>query len=158
MSALTIRPAAAGDTAEIESVVRESWLEANKNLIPADSQRALTNSRNLAGFVAGEWQTINVAVMNDEIVGAAGVNPAGVIWMLYVLPAYQGCGIGSALYDAAIGSIKSAGRRKAVLEVLAANENAVAFYRARGWVPEGRRTEHIPGFRFTALRMGLALA
>jgi ribosomal protein S18 acetylase RimI-like enzyme len=45
-----------------------------------------------------------------------------------------------------------------VLEVLAANENAVAFYRARGWVPEGRRTEHIPGFRFTALRMGLALA
>lgn len=158
MSALTIRPAAAGDTSDIESVVRESWLEANKNLIPADSQRALTNSRNLAGFVAGEWQTINVAVVNGAIVGAVGVNPAGVIWMLYVLPAFQGCGVGSALYDAAIGSIKSAGQRRAVLEVLAANENAVAFYRARGWVPEGRRTEHIPGFRFTALRMGLALA
>jgi ribosomal protein S18 acetylase RimI-like enzyme len=45
-----------------------------------------------------------------------------------------------------------------LLEVLAANENAVAFYRARGWVAEGRRTEHIPGFRFTAVRMGLALA
>lgn len=158
MSALSIRPAAAADSADIESVVRESWLEANKNLIPADSQRALTNSRNLAGFVAGEWQTINVAVVNGEIVGAVGVNPAGVIWVLYVLPAYQGCGVGSALYDAAIGSIRSAGQRRAVLEVLAANENAVAFYRARGWVPEGRRTEHIPGFRFTALRMGLALA
>lgn len=158
MSALTIRPATVDDTTDIASVVRESWLEANKTLIPIDSQRALTNSRNLAGFVAGEWQTINVAVVNDEIVGAVGVNPAGVIWMLYVLPAYQGCGVGSALYDAAIGSIKSAGQRRAVLEVLAANENAVAFYRARGWVPEGRRTEHIPGFRFTALRMGLALA
>lgn len=45
-----------------------------------------------------------------------------------------------------------------MLEVLAANENAVAFYRSRGWVAEGRRTEHIPGFRFTAVRMGLALA
>ena len=56
------------------------------------------------------------------------------------------------------GSLKQAGRRKALLEVMAANENAVAFYRARGWVLEGRRTEHIPGFRFTAMRMGLALA
>jgi len=158
LSALYIRSATAGDTAAIEAVVRESWLEANKNIIPADSQRALTNSRNLAGFVAGEWHSIRVAEMDGAIVGAVGVNPAGVIWMLYVLPAYQGCGVGSALYDAAIGTIKTAGRRKAVLEVLAANENAIAFYRARGWVPEGRRTEHIPGFRFTALRMGLAIA
>ena len=86
-----------------------------------------------------------------------GVNPAGVIWMLYVRPDYQGCGVGSALYDDAIGAMKQAGSRKALLEVLASNENAVAFYRARGWVPEGRRTEHIPGFRFTAVRMGLAL-
>lgn len=158
MSALTIRPATAADAPAIAAVVRESWLEANKSLIPADSQRALTNSRNLAGFVAGEWQSIHVASCGGEIVGAVGVNPAGVIWMLYVLPAYQGCGVGSALYDAAIGAIRQAGRRKAMLEVLAANESAVAFYRARGWVAEGRRTEHIPGFRFTALRMGLALA
>jgi ribosomal protein S18 acetylase RimI-like enzyme len=158
VSALHIRSATAGDTAAIESVVRESWLDANKSIIPADSQRALTNSRNLAGFVAGEWHSIRVAEIEGEIVGAVGVNPTGVIWMLYVLPAYQGCGVGSALYDAAIGTIKTAGRRRAVLEVMAANENAVAFYRARGWVPEGRRTEHIPGFRFTALRMGLAIA
>ncbi|MEQ9448543.1 MAG: hypothetical protein RLN70_06480, partial [Rhodospirillaceae bacterium] len=60
--------------------------------------------------------------------------------------------------DAAINTLKRSGQRKALLEVLAANENAVAFYRSRGWVPEGRRTEHIPGFRFTAVRMGLALA
>lgn len=158
MSALHIRSATADDSAAIAAVVRESWLATNQNLIPIDSQRALTNSRNLAGFVAGEWQSIRVAVYDGDIVGAVGVNPSGVIWMLYVLPAYQGCGVGSALYDAAIGTIKSSGGRKAVLEVLAANENAVAFYRARGWVPEGRRTEHIPGFRFTALRMGLALA
>ena len=158
MSALTIRPATADDAPAIASVVRESWLEANKNLIPADSQRALTNSRNLAAFVAGEWQSIHIGLIDGEIVGTVGVNPSGVIWMLYVLPGYQGCGVGSALYDAAIGAIKSAGQRKAMLEVLAANESAVAFYRARGWVAEGRRTEHIPGFRFTALRMGLALS
>lgn len=158
MSALTIRSATAEDSTAIASVVSESWLDANKNLIPADSKRALTNSRNLAAFVAGEWQSIHVALYDGEIVGTVGINPSGVIWMLYVLPTYQRCGVGSALYDAAIGAIKSTGKRRAMLEVLAANENAVAFYRARGWVPEGRRTEHVPGFRFTALRMGLALA
>ena len=158
MSVLEIRSAAPEDAADIAAVVRESWLDANKNIIPVDSQRALTNSRSLSAIVAGEWNSIHIALVDGEIVGTVGVNPAGVIWMLYVLPAYQGCGVGSALYDAAIGTIKSTGQRKALLEVLAANENAVAFYRARGWVPEGRRTEHIPGFRFTALRMGLALA
>jgi len=148
VSVLEIRSAAPEDAADIAAVVRESWLDANKNLIPVDSQRALTNSRSLSAFVAGEWNSIHIALVDGEIVGTVGVNPAGVIWMLYVLPAYQGCGVGSALYDAAIGTIKSTGQRKALLEVLAANENAVAFYRARGWVPEGRRTEHIPGFRF----------
>lgn len=159
MSVLTIRFAAAEDGAAIAAVVRESWLAANGALLPADSRsNALAAGRDFAAFVAGEWQSVRVAEIDGEIVGAVGVNPAGVIWMLYVLPGYQGYGVGSVLYDAAIGTIRSAGSRKAVLEVLAANENAVAFYRARGWVPEGRRTEHIPGFRFTALRMGLALA
>jgi len=158
LSALQIRFATAEDASAITAVVHESWLAANGNLLPRDSQQALHACRNFAGFVAGEWQSIRVAQADGAIVGAVGVNPAGVIWMLYVLPSYQGCGVGTALYDAAISTIKSAGGRKAVLEVLAANENAVAFYRARGWVAEGRRTEHIPGFRFTALRMGLALA
>jgi ribosomal protein S18 acetylase RimI-like enzyme len=158
VSTLEIRPAAAIDSAAIAAVVHEAWLAANQNLLPGDSVAKLAQSSNLGGFVAGEWQSIRVAEIDGQIVGTVGVNPAGVIWMLYVLPGYQGCGVGSALYDDAIGSLRQAGSRKALLEVLAANENAVAFYRARGWVAEGRRTEHIPGFRFTAVRMGLALA
>ena len=158
MSALEIRAAKAGDSTAIVAVVKESWLSANKDLIPGDSLSQLAHSAHLSTMVAREWGHIHVAIMDGALVGAVGVNPAGVIWMLYVLPGYQGCGVGSALYDAAIGALKQAGRRKALLEVLAANESAVAFYRARGWVPEGRRTEHIPGFRFTAVRMGLALA
>jgi ribosomal protein S18 acetylase RimI-like enzyme len=156
---LNIRPATADDSDAIVALVREAWLAANQNILPGDTVARLErSSAHLAGFVAGEWQSIRVAEIDNVIVGAVGVNPSGVIWMLYVLPGYQGCGVGSALYDAAIGTLRQAGSRKAMLEVLAANENAVAFYRSRGWVPEGRRTEHIPGFRFTAVRMGLALA
>jgi len=158
VTALRIRPATAGDSLSIAALVREAWLVANQNLLPGDTVARLAQSNHLAGFVAGEWQSVRVAEIEGEIVGAVGVNPAGVIWMLYVMPGYQGCGVGSALYDHAIGAMKLAGSRKALLEVMASNENAVAFYRARGWVPEGRRTEHIPGFRFTAVRMGLALA
>ena len=87
MSALSIRPAAAADSADIESVVRESWLEANKNLIPADSQRALTNSRNLAGFVAGEWQTINVAVVNGDPVSPFSSRLVAVMTCATAVPA-----------------------------------------------------------------------
>ena len=157
MSALRIRQATAADTQDIAALVRESWLAANQGLLPDDTADALAESADIGGFVAGEWQSIWVAELNNDIVGVTGVNPAGVIWALYVRPGYQGYGVGSALYDAAINTLKRAGQRKALLEVLAANENAVAFYRSRGWVPESRRTEHIPGFRFTAVRMGLAL-
>ena len=138
--------------------LRAEFPNPNKDLLPGDSLSQLAHSTHLSTMIAREWGHIHVALADGGIVGAVGVNPAGVIWMLYVLPGYQGCGVGSALYEAAIGTLKQAGRRKALLEVLAANESAVAFYRSRGWVPEGRRTEHIPGFRFTAVRMGLALA
>ncbi len=158
MSTLRIRPATASDSMAIAALVREAWLTANQALLPGDTVAKLAESTRLGDFVAGEWHSIRVAEVGRETVGAVGVNPAGVIWMLYVRPSYQGCGVGSALYEDAIGALKKAGSRKALLEVLAGNENALAFYRARGWVPEGRRTEHIPGFRFTAVRMGLALA
>lgn len=158
MTALCIRRAKAADAQDIAAAVRESWLAANQAILPDDTADALAQSADIGGFVAGEWQSIWVAEINGDIAGVAGVNPAGVIWALYVRPGYQGCGIGSALYEAAINTLKRAGQRKALLEVLAANEHAVAFYRSRGWVAESRRTEHIPGFRFTAVRMGLALA
>jgi ribosomal protein S18 acetylase RimI-like enzyme len=157
MPVLQIRPARPGDSAAVAAVVTESWLDANREILPGDSLSRLAHTTHVNALVAREWRDILVATLDEEVIGAAGVNPAGVIWMLYVLPGHQGLGVGSALYDAAIGNLKRAGRRKALLEVLAANEHAVAFYRARGWVPEGRRTEHIPGFRFTAVRMGLAL-
>jgi len=158
VSSVAIRPAQAGDSQAIARVVKESWLATNRRFIPEDSAKALVHGDRLAEVTTLHWRAIRVAEIDDEIVGAVAANEQGHIWMLYVLPEHQGLGIGSALYAAAIDGLKQNGTRKAVLEVLAANESAVSFYRTRGWVPEGRRTEHIPGFRFTAVRMGLALA
>ncbi len=161
MTTIAIRQATAADSDQVAHVVRESWLASNANLLPPDTVQRLQHGDTMSRFAADNWRNIWVAEATkgdaQEVVGVVGMNPDGVIWMLYVLPGFQGCGVGSALYDLAICSLRQAGKRKAMLEVLAANENAVAFYRSRGWVQEGRRTEHIPGFRFTAVRMGLAL-
>jgi ribosomal protein S18 acetylase RimI-like enzyme len=157
VSSFAIRPARAGDSNAIAHVVKTSWLATNTRFLPADAAKAVTHGERMAEVTALHWPSIFVAEMDNAIVGAVGANDQGHIWMLYVLPEHQGLGIGSALYDAAIESLRKTGTRKAVLEVLAANESAVSFYRTRGWVPEGRRTEPIPGFRFTAVRMGLAL-
>jgi len=155
---VSIRPAQAGDEQAISFVVKESWLATNSHFLPEDSAKAVSHGERLAEIVTMNLHAIQVAVHEGRIVGAVGTNDHGHMWMLYVLPTHQGLGIGSTLYNAAIEKFRRAGQSKAVLEVLAANESAVAFYRTRGWVPEGRRTEHIPGFRFTAVRMGLALA
>ena len=161
MTTVAIRPAVGDDAEAIAHVVRESWLASNRAILPADTVKRLNHGDTMSRFAAEQWCNIWVAEAcgnhASELVGVVGLNSDGVIWMLYVLPGFQGCGVGSALYDLAINALKRAGRSRAMLEVLAANENAVAFYRSRGWVPEGRRTEHIPGFRFTAVRMGLAL-
>lgn len=158
VSSFTIRPACAGDADAIAKVVTTSWLATNSKYLPADSAKAALHGERMGEVTALHWPSIIVAELDGDLVGAVGANDQGHIWMLYVLPEHQGLGIGSALYNAAIESLRKIGTRKAVLEVLAANESAVAFYRTRGWVPEGRRTEPIPGFRFTAVRMGLALA
>ena len=69
-------------------LVRESWLTANQNLLPDDTANDLARSADIGGFVAGEWHCIWVVEMDGEMTGVVGVNPAGVIWMLYVRPGY----------------------------------------------------------------------
>src|SRR5438105_4932430 len=123
MTTVAIRPATADDSDSVAHVVRESWLASNRGLLPADTVRRLEHGDTMSGFAADQWRNIWVAEAQmshaSEIVGVVGLNADGVIWMLYVLPGYQGCGVGSALYELAIGALKRAGRSKAVLEVLA---------------------------------------
>jgi ribosomal protein S18 acetylase RimI-like enzyme len=52
---------------------------------------------------------------------------------LYVLPAWQGDGVGSALLDRVEAAARDAGVERLRLVVLAANDPAVAFYEAAGY-------------------------
>ncbi|MDX6263218.1 MAG: hypothetical protein QOH84_4906 [Kribbellaceae bacterium] len=72
-----------------------------------------------------------VAVVDERVVGMVGLGQeAGfwVMWKLYVLPGFQGRGVGKALLDGAIGALP-VGTDQLLLDVLVGNEQAIRFYR-----------------------------
>jgi GNAT superfamily N-acetyltransferase len=61
----------------------------------------------------------------------------GTIHSLYVDPALQGGGVGALLLQAAEDGIAAAGAATATLWVFGDNTPSLAFYRRRGWAPDG---------------------
>lgn len=59
----------------------------------------------------------------------------GVVRNVYVDPEARGRGVGTALMDAAEERLAEAGVEEVVLEAMADNEAALAFYRRRGYEP-----------------------
>jgi GNAT superfamily N-acetyltransferase len=78
-----------------------------------------------------------VAIDGVEIVGF-GHARGNRIGALYLLRSHQRCGLGKALLSGLLASLKKVGVLEARFEVVAANENAIAFYRAHGAYPVGR--------------------
>lgn len=64
--------------------------------------------------------------------GAVSVG-RGFLSTLYVLPTYQGAGVGSALHDLAVERLRAQGFREARLWTLEGNEAGRRFYERRGW-------------------------
>lgn len=82
---------------------------------------------------------IYVAVDRNEVVGMSQVDLLDgdlVMWKLYVLPALQGRGVGSALLLAVKERARNEGRGL-LTEYVAANEHAGAFYRSHGFAALG---------------------
>ncbi len=79
---------------------------------------------------------VTVAEVDGQVVAMASTGPSHghlVLWKLYVLPEFQGQGIGSQLIDVVIDKARHTHPdiRVAVLE---GNDHAAAFYRAKGFV------------------------
>ena len=82
-----------------------------------------------------------IALEADQVVGMVGLGREAdfwVMWKLYVLPEYQGRGVGKALLDGAIAALPD-GTPELLLDVLVTNEAAIGFYRKHGF-GEPRRT------------------
>jgi ribosomal protein S18 acetylase RimI-like enzyme len=75
---------------------------------------------------------VYVAEVDGSAVGAVSVGN-GYLSTLYVLPAHQGTGVGSALHDLALERLHAQGFGEARLWTLRENDSGRRFYERRGW-------------------------
>jgi GNAT superfamily N-acetyltransferase len=133
VNGLTFREATAADMADI-SDVRQSVIE-NPLSIEQLAARGITNESVAASFLKDlkGW----VAESDGRIVGFSMAERAEqTLWALFVMPAYEGCGIGGQLYDLAIAWLRENGAHDLWLTT-SAGTKAAAFYERRGWVATG---------------------
>jgi putative acetyltransferase len=117
----------------------EAWAGPKR---PGDYVRVMSNGERF-------W----VAVDDGDIVGFASLH-GDTIYGLYVAPGMQRQGIGAALLRAA-----EAGAADAGVETLklGATLNAEAFYRAQGYVSDGRTSRIMKGVEVPSIRMSKLL-
>ena len=153
--ALVVRRARQADAAAIAQVHVRSWREAYRGLVPDEYLAQLS----VAGherhwrqtFATGGWAF--VAEWERRIVGFAsgGLSRArrdvsGELYLLYVLRARHGRGVGRALFDACHYELARCGHRGLLVWVLADNP-ARGFYERLGGELSGESTVTLAGAR-----------
>lgn len=141
MSAVTTRPASQADIPGVRRVLVETWHATYDPLFGAERVTAITDDwhsepRLRQGLERTDHRFL-VAEADGDLVGTASatLKPHGVLRLdrLYVRPALQGRGIGTALLAAALTGWPAV--RRIDLEVEPRNAPAIAFYRRHGFVP-----------------------
>jgi len=150
---MTIESPAKKDVLEIHNLFRDTWLATYPNEEYGISvediehhfgqldQAALDKRADYIGTaVVDEQQFYKIARIDEKIVGIVfgkTVEEGVYLKSLYVLPTYQGQGIGSALFEV---FKRWAGQGRPVyVSVAIYNANAIAFYIAKGFVDTGKR-------------------
>lgn len=146
---IDIREATSADAAGIATVHIESWQEAYLGLLPAaylarmSDRRLRRRWRHTLLRAFREGGEVLVAEVDARVVGFAQLmhgpdHATGELSMLYVLPAYQGRGVGRLLLRRAADRLLARGYRRLLLGVLAGNVRARAFYERQGLAANGR--------------------
>ena len=135
MTDLTIRTATLRDAETLFDIQKAASLVAFAgvftNEFPDEEIRA-----DWAAKLADPDRAVLIAEQNGTALGFATRAPE-MLEQLFILPAAQGSGVGSALHDAVLDRERAAGRQTCRLWVLEANTRARAFYERRGWRPDG---------------------
>lgn len=175
-STWTVRRASLTDATGVAVVHVEAWREAYAGIVPQqvldslsiDQRRALW--QRLLGpesATAAAGTSVWVAEDSGAIVGFSNSVPArdadatglGELGAIYVRASHWGRGVGRALHDEAVGTLRGNGFPAALLWVLAENPRARRFYERQGWRTDGKaKREPVRGAELDHVRYRIDLA
>lgn len=164
-----VRLARAEDAAAIARVHVETWQSAYAGIIPDDYLVRLGNllerKPRQAALAPTVRETTLVADVDGDVVGYASFGPArraglrleqrfdAEIYTLYVLPDYQGRGLGGKLLRRAFRALDARGCSGVIVWVLEANPSRY-FYERMAGSSVARRTERFAGADLAELAYG----
>jgi [ribosomal protein S18]-alanine N-acetyltransferase len=137
---MTLRPARESDVPALIGLARRSWLSAFADSAPAEFVQEWLARDFESAWYSAHWRSMTVAEDDGLLLGL--VQPmSDEINGLWVEPAAQGRGIGSALLEHGEREIAAAGYGRAWLSCSGFNVNAQRFYLARGYREVRRETK-----------------
>ena len=162
-SEVIVRSARVGDASRLALVFREAWLNAYTGLIPHASLQNILQRRD-----ASWWRTqiksgepIVVVEVAGKVGGYATAGVArtrgayqGEIYELYLMPSFQGLGLGEYLFEACRYRLDQRRLRGLVVWALSANDRAVEFYERRGGRQVGKVVERFGGVALPKIALG----
>lgn len=153
-----IREPVLEDTASLARIQVDTWRTTYHGIVPSDYLAGMmytdAESRWRERFthrVSDDWHAL-VAELDKQVIGFAVSGPervqdpdySGEIYALYVLPEYQGRGVGKRLFLESVSKLKSDGLHPVIAWVLEENPNR-GFYETLGGELVRRRKVEIGG-------------
>jgi ribosomal protein S18 acetylase RimI-like enzyme len=132
---IKLRPARPNEADTLLAIQREAAVGAYAHIYPPERFPFPDDAVREVWAEALSDRDVEVYVAEVEGVPAGAVSVGkGLVSTLYVLPAYQGSGVGSALHDLALERLRAHGFQEARLWTLEENDAGRRFYERRGWL------------------------
>ncbi|WP_078394820.1 GNAT family N-acetyltransferase [Shouchella patagoniensis] len=154
----TIREMQETDIKSVQKVAKVSWNTTYENMIPVDIQDRFLQAAYSEGRMVSRLKhsSLFVAEKENQIVGFANFSPVNEkgeveLGAIYLEPAYQGRGIGSALLLKGIE--KLSGVQSVFIDVEKENRVGIRFYKAKGFKTVAEFEDVLEGHRSKMLRM-----
>ena len=161
MGTVTIETRRAGlkDAGAIAAVHDCSWANAYRGVVPHKALDKMVRRRGEKWWLEAIRRSTVILVIEiaGKIAGYAtlGRNRVrtlpheGEVYELYLLPEYQGVGLGTKLFLAARGELRRRGLNGSVVWVLADNQRAISFYENAGGRVVAEGSEMFDGVRLS---------
>jgi GNAT superfamily N-acetyltransferase len=128
-----IRPATDADARALAELEVRAWRWAYVDIV---SEEHMITVDERVGRWTGQ-DAVAVAEVDGRIAGVVQTGAGGELRALYVEPAAQGAGLGTALYDHAMLRLAEDGYAETMVWVFEADGHARGFFARRGWHPDG---------------------